>query len=203
VGGYAGGTPLLARIITSGGLIGLLDRSFGVDGVAIPPQIYGAVEALAIDQSGRIIAAGATQDGKLLVFRLTHKGALDRTFGTGGKKVLNFSRADAFAAAVKIQKDGRILVSGGLTTYGDPGIQYLLMTRYTGGNACVVPAVRGKTLAGARWALRRRHCTIGRVSRVPSQQVGRGRIIRQHPGWGRRLPARSKVNLVVSKGKRR
>jgi len=68
---------------------------------------------------------------------------------------------------------------------------------------CVVPNVRGLTLAAARAALRRAHCSSGTVKRVASRAVRAGRVISQQPGKGRRLPDGSTVKLVVSSGPRR
>jgi len=68
---------------------------------------------------------------------------------------------------------------------------------------CVVPNVRGLTLAAARAALRRAHCSSGTVRRIASRAVRAGRVISQQPGKGRRLPDGSTVKLVVSTGPRR
>ena len=66
---------------------------------------------------------------------------------------------------------------------------------------CVVPRVQGKRLAAARRTIRKAHCTLGRVRRARSSRA-RGRVIAQSPRPGLRRPMGSKVNLVVSKGRR-
>lgn len=68
--------------------------------------------------------------------------------------------------------------------------------------ACIVPNVEGRRLAGAKHALRRAHCAVGHVRRNPSSRVQTGRVITQRPHAGRKLFPRSKVNLIVSRGKR-
>lgn len=68
--------------------------------------------------------------------------------------------------------------------------------------ACVVPNVRGKTLAAARTAIRKANCTVGTVRRAHSATVARGRVSSQRPAPRARLGARGKVNLVVSLGRR-
>jgi hypothetical protein len=68
---------------------------------------------------------------------------------------------------------------------------------------CVVPAVVGKSLAAAKAAIRRSHCRTGRVTRARSATVPRGRVLLQRPAAGRRLANGARVNLVVSRGKRR
>jgi subtilisin family serine protease len=68
---------------------------------------------------------------------------------------------------------------------------------------CVVPNVQGKTLRAARTALTRRRCRLGRVTRAYSARVRRGKIIRQSRRPGARLPRGTRVNVVVSRGRRR
>ena len=65
---------------------------------------------------------------------------------------------------------------------------------------CSVPQTRGKKLANARQALRRAHCQAGRIKRVRSRRVRRGRVVDSSPRAGRTLPGGAKVELFVSKG---
>ena len=69
--------------------------------------------------------------------------------------------------------------------------------------ACVVPNVKGKTLAAATAAITKAHCTVGRTRKVYSEGVARGRIVAQAPQPGARRPNGAKVDLVVSRGRRR
>jgi hypothetical protein len=66
---------------------------------------------------------------------------------------------------------------------------------------CTVPRVLGKRLAAARRSIRAAHCSVGRVRRARSSKA-KGRVIVQRPRPGLRKPARTKINLVVSKGRR-
>lgn len=68
---------------------------------------------------------------------------------------------------------------------------------------CVVPNVRGKSVAQARRMLRARRCALGRVTRAYSKSVRMGRIIRQNRRPSARLPRGTRVNVVVSRGRRR
>jgi hypothetical protein len=68
---------------------------------------------------------------------------------------------------------------------------------------CVVPNVRGKTVAQARRMLRARRCALGRVTRAYSARIRRGKIIRQNRRPAARLPRGTRVNVVVSRGRRR
>jgi hypothetical protein len=67
---------------------------------------------------------------------------------------------------------------------------------------CLVPDVRGATLADAKKAVVRFHCTVGEVRHDYSAKVPRGRIVAQRPRPGVQLKDHGKVTLVVSRGRR-
>lgn len=91
---------------------------------------------------------------------------------------------------VTIDVDGRVDV-------GVPG-------HGVGGSSprCLVPKVKGKTLAAAKSAVVKAHCAVGKVSRARSKRIKKGHVISQSPSAGRSLLSGSKVKLVVSKGAR-
>jgi VCBS repeat-containing protein len=68
---------------------------------------------------------------------------------------------------------------------------------------CAVPNVKGKTVRAARIALNRAKCTLGRVTRAYSSRLRAGRVVAQSRRPGARLPRGARVNVVVSRGKRR
>jgi FG-GAP-like repeat/FG-GAP repeat len=68
---------------------------------------------------------------------------------------------------------------------------------------CDVQAVRGLTVFAARRLLARAHCRVGRVRRDYSDLVRRGRVASQKPGFAVVLAGGGKVDLVVSRGRRR
>lgn len=99
---------------------GRLDPSFAGDGRAVVD--FGgqdAALALAIQANGRMVVAGyaggdrPADDRQVALARLRADGTLDPAFGTGGRTVTNLPGADDLATGIALQKDGRILVSGG------------------------------------------------------------------------------------------
>jgi len=68
---------------------------------------------------------------------------------------------------------------------------------------CNVQYVLEKSLAAARQTLARGHCRVGKLRRAHSTWAKKGRVISQKPGAGLVVPAGTKVNLVVSKGRRK
>jgi PKD domain/PASTA domain len=100
-------------------------------------------------------------------------------YGSSGKYTVRVRQADALGNATTVTR--RIVIAP----------------------PCVVPSVVGKTLAAAKAALRRGHCRTGQVTRRRSAVVRKGRVLAQTPAPGRRLANGARINLVVSRGKRR
>ncbi|MBA3716970.1 MAG: FG-GAP repeat protein [Actinobacteria bacterium] len=67
---------------------------------------------------------------------------------------------------------------------------------------CLVPAVKGKTLAVARERIKAQQCSLGKVSRAHSARVRSGVVLSQRPSAGTVRQRGAKVALVVSLGPR-
>jgi hypothetical protein len=76
-------------------------------------------------------------------------------------------------------------------------------TRTVGVARCAVPDVRRRTVTRARAMLSARRCALGRITRAYSLTVRKGRIVRQSRRPGARLPRGTRVNVVVSRSRRR
>jgi uncharacterized delta-60 repeat protein len=87
---------------------GSLNPSFGHGGEVVTnlPHNGDGVASVAIDSRNRIVAVGGA--GSVAIARYRATGALDRSFGRGGKKVTRFSMV-AWSAA--IDSRGRIVVA--------------------------------------------------------------------------------------------
>jgi PASTA domain len=68
---------------------------------------------------------------------------------------------------------------------------------------CAVPDVRRRTVTRARALLSARRCALGRITRAHSPKVRKGRIVKQSRRPGARLPRGTKVNVAVSRSRRR
>jgi uncharacterized delta-60 repeat protein len=119
----------LARYTTAGAL----DATFGTGG-KVTTDIVTAdtdiVNAMAIDADGKIVVFGETNGAgagyDFALARYTTAGALDATFGTGGKVTTDMG-AD-YGYAVAIQADGKIVVAG---TSNGSGTNDFALARYT------------------------------------------------------------------------
>ena len=99
---------------------GSLDTTFSGDGKLV--FSWGAISratAVVVLPNGKILVGGFSgpEGGNMQVARLTANGALDGTFGVGGKAAVDFG-GDDFGAAIVRQANGRILIAGRSTTAG-------------------------------------------------------------------------------------
>ncbi|QDU28395.1 Bifunctional hemolysin/adenylate cyclase precursor [Anatilimnocola aggregata] len=97
---------------------GVLDVSFGTDGVAVFDfgGGYDVVQDMLVLPDGKIILAGTTEpSGGQSLFALTKlndNGSLDTSFGTSGLATTDLGSAYALGAAVDLQSDGSLVVGG-------------------------------------------------------------------------------------------
>ncbi|MBX3716708.1 MAG: VCBS repeat-containing protein [Burkholderiales bacterium] len=98
---------------------GDLDPSFGTGGVAAPPAfaadeavegVTGTAERWVV---GTVVRRGAAH---LFVAKLTAAGALDTTFGTGGKAMLPWDYS-SLGYAIARQADGKLVVAGRMSHF--------------------------------------------------------------------------------------
>lgn len=132
VAGHAGGTNsdfLLMRLTSSGAY----DTAFGNSGIVITSFAANSTDetnAIAIQPDGKIVIAGWTssniKDFALLKFNTD--GSIDSTFGVNGKVStdINFTLEDA--RGIRLQPDGKILISG--FTSGPVSAQDVAVLRY-------------------------------------------------------------------------
>jgi uncharacterized delta-60 repeat protein len=108
----------LTRIDASG----RLDEAFGTSGMALT-DFFGmddVAQALALDQSGRLVAFGRAQTSPgyseagfaLAVARYTRDGTLDTALGAGGTVTTSLAHPMAWWGSVAIDAVGRIVVAG-------------------------------------------------------------------------------------------
>ncbi len=125
---------------------GSLDPSFGNGGVFSFPVVsypstgvdFVSANAIAIQADGKIVVAGSGYNGANEGFGLARfnvDGSPDLTFGLNGKIVTIFPNGKAFADAVIIQPDGKIVAAGGNDLYYsgtgvEPENYYVLLARY-------------------------------------------------------------------------
>lgn len=135
VAGYAGSGFALARL-TSGGT---LDYSFGSGSGTVTSTVgtgSAFANSLAIQADGKPVLAGYASSGGTVfaLTRYTTNGALDTTFGTGGKVLTNVDGTStgnsAIATSLAIQSDGNIVAAGYAKSTG-AGYYRFAAVRYT------------------------------------------------------------------------
>lgn len=95
--------PALLRFQSNGNL----DTSFGVNGVAVLPNSFGAYGAVVIQPDGKILAGTSAGGPNSEVDRFTTTGHLDPTFGSQGRVTFRLTSFSGLA----LQPDGRILAA--------------------------------------------------------------------------------------------
>jgi uncharacterized delta-60 repeat protein len=182
---------------------GTVDRSFGDGGRAATD--LGLLTPV-LQRDGRILAAGSGSStgeySDFVVARLTPAGRVDSTFGRGGKVVTSFRTQDD-ATDAALLPNGKLIVSGYTSEVPFEAPADFAVARYVAIPFCVVPTVRGQFLAAARTRLVRANCRLGKVKRAYSRRVPSGRVISQRQRPGARLAELARVDLVVSRGRRR
>jgi uncharacterized delta-60 repeat protein len=93
---------------------GDLDTSFAGNGKkAINFGGSDQVNAVLVQGDGKILlVGGGGPNSSFCVARLRTNGNLDTTFGSGGKRIVDFGGADESAFAAALQPDGKIVLAG-------------------------------------------------------------------------------------------
>ncbi|CAN5910624.1 hypothetical protein BH11MYX4_BH11MYX4_59820 [soil metagenome] len=124
--GWGNGT-IVSRYLASGAI----DATFGTGG-STASKLVANPQAIALDPQGRVLVGGSglydpdtTSDSgrEIVVARFTPQGALDTTYGTNGRAILNFSPANTFTTGLRVRPDGGALVAvygrtSGKATFG-------------------------------------------------------------------------------------
>jgi uncharacterized delta-60 repeat protein len=118
----------LARYLPNG----ILDPSFGVEGIVTTTVGHGndVVYSLALQDDGKIVAAGSYYDGTdtaVGVTRYLANGQLDTNFGEDGRALQRIEWKYSAIYGIAMQSDGKIVAAG----VSSPGREYhLALARY-------------------------------------------------------------------------
>ncbi|MBT8360384.1 MAG: hypothetical protein KJO32_05470, partial [Deltaproteobacteria bacterium] len=128
VAGNEDRAPLLARILEEG----LLDDSFGDQGLQIDTEVRGEAFGLAMQPDGKVLIAGYALDESgmagLYLARSETDGVLDPLFGRQGR-VVEFSVDEEIVAHdIALQPDGHIVLAG--QTITAEGQSRIMLARY-------------------------------------------------------------------------
>jgi len=94
---------------------GSLDTSFDIDGKLTTPLVASVQDyafAVNVQPDGKIVVAGHTNSGRFGLVRYGVDGSLDTGFGSNGIVVTAVGTNDAYAYAIALQPDGKIVVAG-------------------------------------------------------------------------------------------
>lgn len=153
---------------------GLLDPTFGVRGKVIsdwraedfdpehPEHPDDQAYAMAVQSDGKILVAGSTlrsgaaEWSDFVLARYTSSGALDVSFGDGGRVITDFQFGYDVASSVVVQPDGKILVAGITWQSHLTGYDFALVRYTSSGELDLTFSDDGKVVTdfneGADWA---------------------------------------------------
>ncbi len=117
---------------------GALDTTFGSGGLVIYNYVmYDQSRDVVIQPDGRILLSGTSSNNTnsdFVVARFTSTGALDGTFGVGGRSVYGFaSGSNDSVTDMALQPDGKVLVVG--LTYSPGTLPDIGLVRFTASGA--------------------------------------------------------------------
>jgi uncharacterized delta-60 repeat protein len=119
---------------------GILDESFGADGVAMIPvtETENEFSGIVVQPDGKIVAAGHISNGlswfSLLMARFDTTGVLDPSFGNLGVVNTNLNNVDDEFFDLRLTSSGEIVATGFTTTQGDFNFHLLVMKFDQNGN---------------------------------------------------------------------
>ena len=125
--GSLGADFAMAQVLSSG----QLDTSFGTGGKVIT-DFFGSsdvINDLEIDSLGRIIAVGSSNQSFAMAC-YSANGVLDSSFGSNGKVTTSFGGVNERAAAVVLQADSKIVLSGTIQKSTDSRTSDFAVVRY-------------------------------------------------------------------------
>lgn len=128
---------------------GALDTTF--NGTGYKDLSFGTIQdiglCIAIQADGKILVGGTSGNTAefFTVARLTTSGALDTTFGVGGKAQIAFSGTESMANSILVQPDGKIVL-GGYTVNAPYAKDFALVRLSSSGTLDTTFGVNGKVI---------------------------------------------------------
>ena len=116
---------------------GDLDLAFGRGGAVLACD--NAANAVQLQTDGKVLAAGGSASGDFALVRLTPGGALDSTFGSGGRVTTDFAGKADLANDTAVLADGGV-VTAGWADMGTGKVRGVLVTNHDFAVACYLPS---------------------------------------------------------------
>ena len=186
------------------------DGGAQANGASLRPSITADGRFVAFYSEASTLVGGDSNGASDVFVHDRRSGATTRvSVGNGGTQASGDSLRPAVSgtgAVVAFESDAVSLVSADTNGFSDVFIHEPTVAAppppAPPPARCVVPNVRWKKLAVARRSITAARCRIGRVRHARSKRVRPGRVISQSPRARTRARVGSRVNLVVSRGRR-
>lgn len=103
-----------------------------------------------------------------------------------------------FSTTVRVHKGSNTITAVATDAAGNQTSANTVV-KYTVLPPCVVPKLRGLTLAAARKALRKGRCSVGKLHRKAAGHIKHGIVIQSKPAARRKLANGARVELILSR----
>jgi uncharacterized delta-60 repeat protein len=181
---------------------GALDPTFGTGGI-VTTDIDGTADTaydLAELSDGKILAAGSTtSDFAMACYQ--PNGALDPTFGTGGKVVTDLSGSNDQCRALAVRSNGKILLAGTAGNSTEFAVaRYGAALTASATNAPVLRVKGKKKRLTSNSRIRLRGSATGSVTSVTCKLGKRTRVARGTATWKtsiRLAPGRNVIRIIA------
>lgn len=145
---------LMAAAVSAWGAAGELDTTFQTTGF-VKTEVRGDDHAysMAVQVDGKVVVVGSTlsadyTNSDFAVVRYLASGALDTTFGTGGKVMTGIGTGNDIAFDVAIQADGKIVVAGETNDSSGSNANFAVVRYNANGTLDTTFNMTGKVVTG-------------------------------------------------------
>jgi probable HAF family extracellular repeat protein len=143
-----------------------------------------------VNRSGQVVGSSQTKSGRWHTFLWSRGRMIDLgTLGARDGSANGVNASGDIVGAIQWDANGQ-----------HPHAVLWTKTKRAGHTRA--PSLKGMTLPSAHDAIARAECSFGRLRRAYSGRVERARVISQSPRAGTRVLWGTKIDLVISRGRR-
>ena len=171
-----------------------------------PPKVHVSVTPGSITANGKSTATATVTLTGVHGEPVADQDVVVTTAGPGSAGAVSGGAGGTYTATIaSTHSAGTITVTGtDLSVDPSAAAHATLKTKASPApkkKGCVVPKLRGDRLAGAKRALRKAHCSLGKVTKKASAKVAKRHVISSRPRSGTHRKRGARIAIVVSRGK--
>ena len=167
-----------------------------------PPKVHVSLKPTSIAADGKSTATATVTLTGVHGETVSGQDVSITTVGPAAAgRVTDGARGTYTATITATHTAGTITVTGTDLSVKPSAAAHASLKTKAAPKKCVVPKLRGDSLKAAKRALRRAHCTLGKVTKKASRKVAKGHVISSRPHTGARRKRGARIAIVLSRGK--